>query len=135
MSAASWSVALAAAAAFVACATGAPKAPPDYADRVRARIEVAQQLEVQRLRFNPTPCSCPPFEIALDGRWHRVAFDAPEDSPMMIALRQAVEAPTATSRGFELRGRLRENLATCARGAILVTFNPTEWVDGPSIED
>jgi len=116
-----------------ACAT-APAGPgkPDYAKRVEARIEAARALEVQKLRFNPTPCNCPPFEIALEGRWHRVAFDAPEDAELMVALQAATRTPDAQRRTFALRGSLSDSLETCGKGAIFVTFTPTAWDDQPT---
>ena len=90
---------------------------------------------MQRLRFNPTPCNCPPFEIALDGHWHRVAFEAPEDSPLMQALQQATKQDDARRRTFALRGSLDDDLEVCAKGAIFLKFEPTAWDDAAVAPD
>lgn len=116
-----------------ACGSTAASAPGvrDYAARVQARIAAERSSETLLVRYNPTPCNCPAFEIRLQGRWHRVAFDQEEEEePAVLALRAAITKPDAERRTYVLRGSLSDRVLTCGKGAIFVTMTPTEWVDG-----
>lgn len=115
-----------------ACATQSQRAlPPDFAARVTARISAAADQPTQTLRYNPIPCNCPAFEVQLEGHWHRVAFDAPADSPLMLALKAATEQDDAQQRRFSLSGSFGSDLDTCAKGVIFVSFSPAGWADRP----
>ena len=116
-----------------ACATtsSSEAVAPDYAARVQARIALERASDRVLVRYNPTPCNCPAFEILLDGRWHRVAFDKDDNEAIVSALTNAISSPDAATRTYTLRGSLSDRLMTCGKGAIFVTLTPTEWVDAP----
>ncbi|MGM0576666.1 MAG: hypothetical protein ACQEXJ_13135 [Myxococcota bacterium] len=119
---------------------GAPEeeAPQTYDAKVRARLEVAREERVHVLRHNPTTCGCPPYELRLDGHWHRVAFDAPdEDDPALLALQEAVAADAGREAGrqYVMQGKLDSTLVTCGRGAIVVTLDPTAFGPPPEPEE
>lgn len=108
----------------VACASSPPPAPDPalhWADRVAERVLIAQARDSHPVRYNPAACDCPPFELQLDGAWHRVAFaGVGPDDPAVVALDEARrDAPEGV---WEVQGGLQTNLTTCARGAIVVTM-------------
>ena len=47
-----------------------------------------------RVRFNPAPCECPPFEVFAYGRWMRAFVDA--QSPALEGLRAGEPLAVAT---------------------------------------
>lgn len=107
-----------------ACASAPPPAPDPalhWADLVGARVVAAQVRDSHPVRYNPAACDCPPYELQLDGSWHRVAFaGVGPDDPAVIALDEARrDAPGAV---WQVQGALQTALATCARGAIVVTM-------------
>ena len=107
-----------------------PPAAPTYAERVLERVKSASEREVHDLRYNPTVCGCPPFEVQLDGRWLRSTFDVADDShPVLMALREAVEADEAAGRlgTYVVQGRLLDRVTTCGQGAIFVTLDPSAY--------
>ena len=111
--------------------------PPSFIERVEARVQAASEREVHELRYNPGLCGCPPFELELEGLWHRVTFDVVDDSnPVLQELRAAVERDEgAGSLGrYLIQGRLDERLATCGQGAVFLTLDPTAY-GAPEIEE
>jgi len=103
---------------------------PSYAERVAARLEKEDSREAHLVRYNPTPCGCPPHEIKLDGLWHRVQFDVEQaDDPVLLALQQAEETARAQGRleHHTVQGQLISDLSTCGRGAIMVHLVPTAF--------
>lgn len=73
--------------ATVSCA-GAPLSPAEMALRRVARTASAWGNGVQGiLRYNPTRCQCPEFELMVDNAWYRVELmnDVGED-PAMVGL-------------------------------------------------
>ncbi|MEE2779966.1 MAG: hypothetical protein VYE15_05565 [Myxococcota bacterium] len=114
-----------------------PVALPTYPERVMARLEKTDAEEVHLVRYNPTPCGCPPHEIQLDGLWHRVQLNVEQaDDPVLLALQQAEE--TAREQGelrhHTLQGQLNSDLSTCGRGAVMVHLNPTAF-GAPELEE
>ena len=110
---------------------------PTYPERVLARLEKTDAEEVHLVRYNPTPCGCPPHEIRLDGLWHRVQLNVEQaDDPVLLALQQAEE--TAREQGelkhHTLQGQLNSDLSTCGRGALMVHLNPTAF-GAPEMEE
>ena len=79
-------------AALWGCATAPVVETPGYEATVRAHLEAASGELVHRLRYNPTGCRCPAFEVALDKRWVRVELAvAGEEDPALDALLAAQE--------------------------------------------
>lgn len=120
----------AAALALGACASVSPPEPepaPSYPERVLERVQAAAEAPAYEVRHNPVICGCPPFEIALDGRWHRLAFvDVAPDDPTLAELTAA--AARARDEGsletWQVQGGLDDTLTTCARGALVVGITP-----------
>lgn len=84
-------IALAAAAvlasAFAACASR-PLGPADHArERLEALAEQNRDARSFRVRWNPAPCDCPPFEVLLGDAWRRVFLEPPGDEGPVGALR------------------------------------------------
>lgn len=104
--------------------------PPSYAERVAARLDKEESREAHLVRYNPTPCGCPPHEIKLDGLWHRVQFDVEQaDDPVLLALQRAEEMARAQGRleHHTVQGQLISELSTCGRGAIMIHLVPTAF--------
>lgn len=118
-----------------ACAKGsttppAAPSPPTYAERVQERVQGASERNLHELRFNPGLCGCPPFELELQGRWHRVTFDVADDShPVLVELRAAVERHEAAGevKRYLIQGRLDDRVATCGQGALFLTLDPSAF--------
>lgn len=105
-------------------------APPTYAERVQERVQEASERELHELRYNPGLCGCPPFELELQGRWHRVTFDVDDDShPVLVELRAAVELDDSngTLGRYLIQGRLEDRVDTCGQGAIFLTLDPAAY--------
>lgn len=98
---------------------------PNYGQVVAQRVADAQKATSHRVRYNPVPCGCPPFEVKLGGIWQRVAFDVPPDGdePPTLAVRKVLTdgVPGAL---YDVDGSLEEALATCGSGVIYVTIRP-----------
>ncbi len=118
-----------------ACATrsiappSAPE-PPTYAERIQERIQEAAERELHELRYNPGLCGCPPFELELQGRWHRVTFDVADDShPVLVELRADVERDESQGElgRYLIQGRLEDGVATCGQGSLFLTLDPTAY--------
>lgn len=118
-----------------ACATKAvtppsPPSTPTYIERIQERVQTASERDLHELRYNPGLCGCPPFELELEGRWHRVTFDVVDDShPVLVELRASVERDEL---GGELgrhliQGRLEDRIATCGQGALFLTLDPKAY--------
>jgi hypothetical protein len=124
------------AAALVACAGGPERVDPSadpahaWAVAVRARVAAARDQPSFTLRYNPAACDCPPFEVRLDGIWHRVLFAGagPEDAAM-----QALDAAVRDARArrvnatWQIQGSLDDSLTTCARGTLVVALSPSAF--------
>ena len=108
-----------------------PNTTMSYEDVVRQRLELAAGETTHQLRFNPTGCRCPAFEIRLSDQWQRVALspDDPE-SEAMTALMTAIKVPEPEQLGrtYEVGGTLREALSPCGAGALYVTLEPSEFL-------
>jgi hypothetical protein len=111
--------------AVPACGSTPPPTPvePTYAERVLERIKTAQSEPAFAVRHNPTPCGCPPYEVALGDVWHRAAFvgSDPEDEAIM-ALEAAVKEASGRDRAevWLVQADLEERLTTCGRGTLVV---------------
>ena len=104
--------------------------PPSYAERIEERAREAVDREIHELRYNPGLCGCPPFEVELQGRWHRVTFDVTDDShPVLVELREAVERDEAsgTLGRYIIQGRLDDRVASCGQGALFLTLDPSAY--------
>jgi len=100
-----------------------------YEDVVRARVEAAAEVTPHTLRYNPTTCRCPDFEIRLGAHWQRVelAVDDPED-PVLVALLEAARAATdQVGRTYAVDGSLAEVIGTCRAGTRFVTLEAREF--------
>ncbi len=126
---------------LVGCAAIAPASPgrsersPGYLEIVEARLAEHGDSGPWTLRFNPAPCSCPAFEVLLGESWHRVAFDADEEDPLMVRLAEQSALPEGReSTLWRLGGRLLLQATRCGRGALYVTLVPEEPEPSPSPE-
>ena len=123
------------AAVAASCATPTqpqePPPPPTYLERVADRVLEQMESPVHRLRYNPTPCGCPPFEMFVGDHWHRVMLEAEEDDEAMVALMAAVTLEREGRRYGEhpVQGSLSRSVNTCARGAALVNLELSEYGD------
>jgi hypothetical protein len=73
--------------AAVGCAT-TPSSPRDHArDRLETVVDQHQETTSFRVRLNPAPCDCPPFELRLGDAWYRVFLEPPDDDGPVGALR------------------------------------------------
>lgn len=107
-----------------------PPEPPDYAERVRERMEQESERVAFEVRHNPAACACPPYEIRLTGMWHRLRFDtSDEEDPTLVALAQAVKKSEQGKKpeSFLIQGQLDDDLTTCGRGTIVVTLSPSAF--------
>ena len=103
---------------------------PTYVERIQERVQGASERELHELRYNPGLCGCPPFELELHGRWHRVTFDVADDShPVLVELREAVERDESTGAlgRYLIQGRLEDRVETCGQGALFLTLDPTAY--------
>lgn len=106
-----------------------PAPAPTYEELVLARAEAAADVSTHDLRYNPTTCRCPPFEVKLGEHWQRVdlAIDDPED-PILAALLQATkETDDQTGRLYTVDGTLTDVIGTCGFGTRFVTLEATEF--------
>lgn len=97
------SLLLAAVCVLAGCRTG----KGDPVDVATIRVEQALMKSVKtstqsgpaelRVRYNPAPCDCPPYEVFAYGRWMRAFIDG--DSPAVAALQNADALATATLVG------------------------------------
>jgi len=106
------------------CATAPMVESTGYDAAVRARLEGASDATVHQLRYNPTGCRCPAFEIALDERWHRVELAVSgEDDPALAALLTTTrEADDQLGRTYEVDGRLDDEMTRCGGGVAVLTL-------------
>lgn len=118
-----------------ACATAAPVGLDDgrlgYQQRMEARLLAAADVPQHTLRFNPTPCRCPPFEMLLDSQWVRVDLAVTDvDDPVLTALLEATrgERGDEALRTYRVDGALDDALSRCGGGALFVTLRPTAFV-------
>jgi hypothetical protein len=107
-------------------------APPSYEEVVRQRVEAVGDAATHTLRFNPTSCRCPAFEIALGDRWQRVdlAVDDPDDATLLTLLEAVKPEPDQVSRTYTVEGALTDVLGTCGAGTLFVTLEPAAFVKG-----
>ena len=114
-------------------------APPTYVERVQERLQEVAERDLHELRYNPGLCGCPPFELKLQERWHRLTFDVADDShPVLVELRADVNlqyrrpSGASSSWGAALDGCTPLHLA-CRAGppasepAFRVGRGPTGW--------
>lgn len=104
-----------------------PSAASSYHATVAARVEAARTATSYRLRFNPTDCRCPVFELRLGDRWHRVdlAVGASED-PSLVALVAATdETDEQLGRTYSVDGVLTAQVGRCGAGTAVVTLELT----------
>ena len=114
-------------------------APPTYVERVQERLQEVAERDLHELRYNPGLCGCPPFELKLQERWHRLTFDVADDShPVLVELRAAVERDEAGGElgRYVIQGRLDDRVATCGQGALFLTLDPIAYgLPEPEPED
>lgn len=73
--------------AAVGCATTLTS-PRDYArDRLETVVDQHKSATSFRVRLNPAPCDCPPFELRLGEAWYRAFLEPPADDGPVGALR------------------------------------------------
>lgn len=123
-------VTLALAGASSACggADAARRGPTSYPQRVAARARAASELRVFRVRHNPTPCACPPWEVLLGGHWQRAQLvnDASGDEDPVAVLLDRAQGTDAVALGdFVVQGELDEDVSQCGRGAQVVELRVT----------
>jgi len=128
-------------AALAGCGTGPARVDPAadpahaWALEVHARIAAVRNQPSFTLRYNPAACDCPPFEIQLEGVWHRVVFagSSPDDEAIQ-ALDTAVKDARSrrVNATWQVQGSLDDTLATCARGALVVALTPTAFGAAPA---
>ncbi len=109
--------------------TDTPMAVPSYEDIVDARAAAAQDHTTHTLRYNPTYCRCPPFEIQLGSRWQRVdlAVEDTEDPTVTELLAVVREATDQTGRTYKVDGAVTDAVGTCGAGTRFVTLEPTAF--------
>jgi hypothetical protein len=107
----------------------APAPAPTYEEIVRARIEAAAEASTHSLRYNPTTCRCPAFEMRLDAYWQRVdlAVDDPEDATLAALLAATEAADEQVGRTYTVEGTLTDVIGTCGAGTRFVTLEATEF--------
>ena len=122
---------LALALVFSACATVQPSLDPtvelNYTDRMTARLEQSRGAMEHRLRYNPTSCRCPPFELWLHDTWQRVDLAVEDvDDPTLNELMQATSTDgREAGRVYRVEGELSADLSSCGGGLLYVTLEPT----------
>jgi len=91
--------------AVLSACSGSANVKPDRLalDRIETVARIHASNDQFTLRLNPAACDCPPFEVLLDGTWHRT-FLEPNDSDGPVA---ALSADLASATGTAvIRGRL-----------------------------
>ncbi len=117
-----------AALAVSACASSDARKKPSvvdsYSQVVRDRAAAAADGP-HRVRHNPTPCACPPFEVQLQGAWHRVVFLVADDQLADLATTQERLEREQGSEAL-IAGSFDDTLTVCANGALVVSLQPTD---------
>ena len=104
-----------------------PQAVRHALEAALARLDPAEPL---RLRYNPAPCDCPPFELWTDAGWVRAELGGDAERLALWTAHVAHLAGTGPLRA-ELRGKLdKEPLRTLA-GAYGVRIDVKDWVAPP----
>ena len=137
MRCARWLVALGLALLTACATTRAPvEAPvaPSYHDVLLARLNEASSTTRHALRYNPSPCACPAFEVFLGEHWTRVDLIGDDtDDPVVERLTAAARGrDDQTLQTFVVEGSLEETLATCATGKLYVTLDVTAFEPPPT---
>jgi hypothetical protein len=76
-------------------------------DRVRSLVEQSDDREVYLVRFNPTVCTCPPFELRLGKHWVRIELvgqTATEDEVRAIRKRASGQHEEKPSQIYRIKG-------------------------------
>jgi hypothetical protein len=91
------------------CAT-TPRTPADHArDRLETAIDQHRDQRSFRVRLNPVPCDCPPFEVLLGDAWRRAFLEPPgDDGPVGALQTRLLEAET---RGEALQALVAGSLS------------------------
>jgi len=108
-------IALAVLAASVAGCASAPQSAADLAsDRMETLADQFKDVGEFRVRWNPPPCDCPPYEVLLGDGWHR-AFLEPTDQPPVSTLKTRLLE--ADSEGLLLQPHVQGTLSGSVRRA------------------
>ncbi len=104
------------------CATAPPTERPGYEGIVLARVQAKDNTTIHLLRYNPTGCRCPAFEVALGDHWHRVELEVDDiETPALTALRDAsTESGDQAGRLYEIEGALSDALTRCGGGVTVI---------------
>jgi hypothetical protein len=109
--------------------------PLGFLERVRERVELAQEQTRFEVRHNPVACDCPPFEVRLGLVWQRVEFvaQAESDEPVFAELARLLEAADAGKPipNLSVMGRIEPEIGRCGQGALYVSLVPMELEPGP----
>ena len=110
--------------------TSNPDEPMGLADIFQARLEQSADEPVHVVRYNPTSCRCPPFEILLSDHWYRVdlaVFDV--DNPILAELLQLTSDSRREEalKRYRLAGTFESIFRECGRGLPMFTFRPQEF--------
>ena len=83
----------------LAALTACGAAQPSPAALAVVRLEALAKLHADepefKVRLNPAPCDCPPFEVELDGAWHRTYLEPKDPSGPAEALRTDLQGEVA----------------------------------------
>ena len=99
---------------FLACATTSRKRSPEQ-KRTAVLVALMEQHGGQpehSLRYNPTICPCPPFEVLLGTTWARVALvadTADEKAVVELTERARKEHERSPSKLYQVRGSLDDS--------------------------
>lgn len=102
--------------AVLSACSGSSNVKPDRLalDRLEAVARTHAPNDQFTLRHNPAACDCPPFEVLLDGTWHRT-FLEPNDPDGPVAALSADLASAAARGDASATAVIRGRLAKGAR--------------------
>ncbi len=122
---------LAAALALVGCSASAPERPAPQQRSVRAgllsAIDALDPAQPLAVRYNPAPCACPPFEVALGHRWVRARWPSLRDERWRsLSVRLAATSASDWPVSLTVVGRVERELRRTRGGVYAVTLDVAE---------
>ena len=111
-----------------ACAPSGPPTRPSSAAMLQEKLNALEEVRSSELRYNPAPCDCPPWELAIPDGWLRVALRGDAETL------ETLQEQAWTDHGSELlvtyaaEGSLSPRVLRCTPSTLCSEFTLTQWV-------